>query len=1174
MLRINKFASRVPLVLIALVVSVPGQGTTCLGVGCTGSASLPGEGSVDGGSATYRLPIELPSVGDDFRPGLSLYYGSRGSDGPLGVGWRLSTDTSAVFRCPATFSHDGYSASVAYEPSDHLCLDGERLVAVQGAHGRDGTQYVREVHAGVVVTQHGDTNSISASFELRSPGDFSEILSEAEIPPGAPAPLTWHTRSQRYGNRGLVSYEYGPSGTGDFPLVEIRYAGVGSPQGSEAYKFVHFDYARRDNALGSSLGQGRTIDATLLTRISVGSAANDGTRTLIREYRLTYHASPSTGRPLLERVDSCMQAIGASRCAIPTTVRWNESPLHFDPPLPLVGAPAPTLSSPWQVSMPEPKLPIWEIGGDYDADGRRDVVGIDAQNRVTIALLRPHAKFQAVAAQALDSVLPPTSRSGSVDLSHLGTEALLGRRGDHLALARWKAGGFTEIRDSTIPASADIVVMDVDGDGQQDVLTGNTVDGIYTVTWYRNADSNDQELHFDPGEPIVQMPGQAKLHLAPALGLVGNGRALWLRSSDGIEGAIMFRSRPDRKLVHDVVSSASLGLHLSPKDRLAPVFADIDGDGLSDHVFRGPNGQIEVQVNRDGFFSPPQDTGIIDMRRTPVAVVGSLVADIDTDGRDELVFPARRLVDFCVQGDRHEHVCGDALQDRAPAMDMGIYEFDAIQFVLQPNGRFRPILRSDIGLVAQANRASAEDAYGDGHTDILSAFDAGVSNGRFKRSDGTLSNCPQVCGCGLRIASRTPSNHGQAKGVIPDTVASVKREEQFETEWRYYTLADSARALYSVPGLDDDQRFIDTTRYFFTSSMPVVGEFLQQAGSPAKSEVRFEYGAATYNTQGRGFEGFRWIRVHEVGSKVNVVNWFRQFFPYAGVLQRRWVEPERSRSPIDGIPPPNATTITDLELSCVGPQGSPIAIQQQCAQHAAPTFQLLSRPKAAIGSATGANPDSDVTSWVEEAEFRSRWPRPPQMEALKTVWTRTEEAFRALASRGARASVVVIGGDGKVHHGEDWYFFGNPNRMREVRDNYEAITEGDKVCSITPPQSEWKCAKRSVYYGLQPLDWEALTGGELEQVACPDSPGHCLRIALAFTGAKATAEGGNTSKRFSLHPERTGHLYYLLVSLPEYTPVSLHNVDSYGSVHAEATFTYDFTRRGVPIVLPKRGSEL
>jgi hypothetical protein len=99
----------------------------------------------ESGGAVCQLPLTAPAGTSGMAPKLSLGYNSQGSNGPLGVGWSLN-GLSAITRCRATQAQDGFIEAVDFDAHDRFCLDGERLMAVQGEYGAEGTIYYTEQH--------------------------------------------------------------------------------------------------------------------------------------------------------------------------------------------------------------------------------------------------------------------------------------------------------------------------------------------------------------------------------------------------------------------------------------------------------------------------------------------------------------------------------------------------------------------------------------------------------------------------------------------------------------------------------------------------------------------------------------------------------------------------------------------------------------------------------------------------------------------------------------------------------------------------------------------------------------------------------------------------------------------------------------------------------------------
>ncbi len=111
----------------------------------------PGVASVTSdGTATYSIPLWVPPGRAGIQPNLSLTYSSVVGNGPLGVGWSLS-GLSQISRCKKTWAQDGEPKDIQFTTDDRFCLDGQRLVAVSGAYGEDGTEYRTEVDTFVKV---------------------------------------------------------------------------------------------------------------------------------------------------------------------------------------------------------------------------------------------------------------------------------------------------------------------------------------------------------------------------------------------------------------------------------------------------------------------------------------------------------------------------------------------------------------------------------------------------------------------------------------------------------------------------------------------------------------------------------------------------------------------------------------------------------------------------------------------------------------------------------------------------------------------------------------------------------------------------------------------------------------------------------------------------------------
>ncbi|MEW6354654.1 MAG: SpvB/TcaC N-terminal domain-containing protein [Pseudomonadota bacterium] len=117
--------------------------------------ATPGEFKVDEiGAASYAIPLQVPPGAAGMQPSLTLTYTSHGGNGPLGTGWSLG-GLSFIHRCPATITQDGFAGGINFDANDRFCLEGQRLIAVNGAYGAHGTEYRTERESYTRVISYG-----------------------------------------------------------------------------------------------------------------------------------------------------------------------------------------------------------------------------------------------------------------------------------------------------------------------------------------------------------------------------------------------------------------------------------------------------------------------------------------------------------------------------------------------------------------------------------------------------------------------------------------------------------------------------------------------------------------------------------------------------------------------------------------------------------------------------------------------------------------------------------------------------------------------------------------------------------------------------------------------------------------------------------------------------------
>ena len=119
------------------------------------------------GQATYAIPIWVPPGRLGVQPILTVNYHSRGPDGPVGIGWSLD-GLLRIERCPHEPSADQFSGRrVSFDAQDRLCLNGVRLIAVDGtAYNANGAVYRTEDDIHTKVVQSGSPFYFSTVFKV------------------------------------------------------------------------------------------------------------------------------------------------------------------------------------------------------------------------------------------------------------------------------------------------------------------------------------------------------------------------------------------------------------------------------------------------------------------------------------------------------------------------------------------------------------------------------------------------------------------------------------------------------------------------------------------------------------------------------------------------------------------------------------------------------------------------------------------------------------------------------------------------------------------------------------------------------------------------------------------------------------------------------------------------
>lgn len=294
---------------------------------------MPGSFRVDeSGAATYSIPLQLPEGIAGVTPQLALNYSSLAGNGVMGVGWSIG-GLSSISRCRQTKEQDNAVMPLTLTNNDRFCLDGQKLIAVSGSYGADGTEYRTETDSQRRIISKGSAGTGPAYFTVESTDGSIQYYggqdaagtsrSDSVLKINTTA-VSWMLASisDNIGaantaapNHIVFSYQRG-DGTGNVGLNEIvldkiNYSG-------HKVDLVYANNAQRSDLATSYLHGLEIKPKARLSSINIHSHASGNTA--IRSYGLGYDNQSDVTR--IERI----QQTGLSGTSLPETVfDWYEN---------------------------------------------------------------------------------------------------------------------------------------------------------------------------------------------------------------------------------------------------------------------------------------------------------------------------------------------------------------------------------------------------------------------------------------------------------------------------------------------------------------------------------------------------------------------------------------------------------------------------------------------------------------------------------------------------------------------------------------------------------------------------------------------------------------------------------------------------------------------------------
>ena len=281
----------------------------------------PGEFSVDeSGGANYQLPLAVPPGTAGMQPSLSLSYSSNSGNGVIGKGWTLG-GLSVITRCPATKIQDGFIDGIDFDDNDRLCIDGQRLIAINGTYGANNTEYRTEHDAFTKVISY-DTDATNQgpeyfivntkSGQILEYGNTADSRIEAQ---GKPDVRLWAVNKISDTVHNYLTIRYTETNAdGSYTPQQINYTG-NTTAGLSPYAKVEFEYEVRPDITTGYFAGSRVKTTQRLKNIKTYVDA-----TLVRDYQLSYDKQGLINRSRLTQIQECESS---GNCFPATVFEWG-----------------------------------------------------------------------------------------------------------------------------------------------------------------------------------------------------------------------------------------------------------------------------------------------------------------------------------------------------------------------------------------------------------------------------------------------------------------------------------------------------------------------------------------------------------------------------------------------------------------------------------------------------------------------------------------------------------------------------------------------------------------------------------------------------------------------------------------------------------------------------------
>jgi RHS repeat-associated protein len=790
------------------------------------------------GNAAYSLPLQLPPGTASMSPQLTLGYNSNIKNGLLGLGWFMGGADSAITRCPQNLAQDGRIRAVKNDRTDRFCLDGRRLVAVNGEYGESGAEYRTEIDSLRRITSYGiaaGSNSGPEYFTVESAdgrishyGATQDSRIEAQ---GMSKVATWALNkvSDAFDNYYRIEYSES-SNQGSFRPKTIFYTGNDS-QGLDPYVRVTFQYEDRPDQPFFFRGGAKVKEyKKRLQSISI-----EIDNQAVGQYRLGYEEfgvnstnSPSGNQSRLISIERCD---GNSTCQKPLRLAWwadeQGTPVsHYDL---IVPADTDEQHQAW-------RYPRWH---DLNGDGTADYI------------------------------YSVQSEAGPDDPLIAGVFEVMLSGPQGWSTSTWETPEISPHRDFD-----SIIWADINGDGRTDMITPRLSGSSQREFGIAFSNGNGFDVEYWDG---YRLEGDSRKHYFYDMN--GDGRLDLVVKEWSREYLNYYNCNGDEAYGYDYTYSVKVGLNTGAQFNVPQPWienigknadlADMDGDGLIDFI-----AETRYVYFNDGqsFLAPAKDFkshGAGDCNNP--FTYSAVFYDFNADGLTDRY-----------KADKVQYNNGRSFENAWAPQMLPLAD-------LNGDGKNDSFFRSLSGVlnhpkIAQVSLVYMRDNFG-GHSRTKNLAD-----------DENLNHFQQLAdvdGDGILEYTANVTWY-----CLPSTSHQLRQWCETDRIRVYHSDNPPARLLRSITsGLGHTTEF----EYSFLSnhdiykkyddatlpmvdvqdSTPVVARFTQSDGAGGLITKRYRYEGLKRDKSGRGLLGFAKISEENLTADSTMLTYFSQQFPYA-----------------------------------------------------------------------------------------------------------------------------------------------------------------------------------------------------------------------------------------------------------------------------------------------------